>query len=181
MAKGSLFSDREWSEISQGYRRASWAGRARIWFYVSLAVLIATATVLSIIWVVGAAITPKAQPLAETAAPVAHAPPSQVGSFDYEVDNLNVTFGNAHHTRIAYAQFSLVVQCADAECLSWMKLNRASIRDAVFTVATRTNYEDFKNTAAGVETFKKAVLEEMKLRFRPHAPKSLLIRDWFMR
>jgi|GEM_PF-4430985 len=182
MQKGSIFSDREWTEVARGYRRAGWGGKAMIWLYVTIAATIATATVLAIIWIIVAAYTPRP----EAAAPPAvvevptHAAPANGRTYDYEIDNLNVTFGAKNNLRVVYAQFSLVVQCPSEQCLQWMKMNRASLRDAVFEVAALQNVEDFKNTF-GVEKLKTALLTEFQSRFKHTPPSGLLIRDWFMR
>lgn len=182
MQKGSIFSDREWAEVARGYRRAGWGGKAMIWLYVTLAATIATATVLAIIWIIVAAYTPRPEVAASVVAPKApaHAVVPSGKTFDYEIDNLNVTFGAKNNMRVVYAQFSLVVQCPSDACLQWMKMNRASLRDAVFEVAALQNVEDFKNTF-GVEKLKLALLTEFQSRFKHNPPSGVLIRDWFMR
>lgn len=182
MQKGSIFSDREWTEVARGYRRAGWGGKAMIWLYVTLAATIATATVLAIIWIIVAAYTPRPEAAAPTVAAQAptNAPPANGKTYDYEMDNLNVTFGAKNNLRVVYAQFSLVVQCPSEACQQWMKMNRASLRDAVFEVAALQNVEDFKNTF-GVEKLKTALLTEFQSRFKHNPPSGVLIRDWFMR
>lgn len=185
MSKGDLFSDREWTEIAKGYRAARWLGRIKVWFLVALAAVIAGATALSIIWIVRAAYSEKpATEVTEHAAPTDHASQnsgkSAAGTYDYEIDGLNVTFGTRNNARVSYAQFSLVIQCPTEECQRWMKMNRASLRDAIFAVSMLQNMESFAKPT-GVELFKKELLAEFKKRFPAHPPKNLMIRDWFVR
>ncbi len=103
-------------------------------------------------------------------------------TFTYEIKDMSVGFINRTGNRTAYAQFSLVFDCENEECVKNLSLNRAKLLDAIYQVSGNYYIEDFTAPLVqeGFKRFKLGLLQFLKKNFPGEVPRQVIFRDWFM-
>ena len=147
-------------------------------------VLIASGTVWAIgtiLWVQWNQPAPDDAPtVAEEKEDAARAPTSiETYVYTYELKNISIVLINRRGTRTAYAQFSLVLDCPNAESARQMKLDHAKLLDTIFDVAATYYLDDFA-LPTGFASFKGSLLARYKADFKDVSPRDIAIRDWVM-
>jgi hypothetical protein len=101
----------------------------------------------------------------------------------YEIKGVSVGFMDKKDTRMAYAQFTLVFNCADEACKKNLLLNQAKLLDTIFEVSSDFYIEDFVQLEAtkGFTRLKSKIVEQLDKKFAALAPKTVSIQDWYMK
>jgi hypothetical protein len=101
----------------------------------------------------------------------------------YEIKGVSVGFMDKKDTRMAYAQFTLIFNCADEPCKKNLLLNQAKLLDSIFEVSSNFYIEDFvhPNANQGFSRLKSKIVEELDKKFAALAPKGVSIQDWYMK
>jgi len=107
------------------------------------------------------------------------AEPAPSFSYSYELKNISIPLVDRSATRVAYAQFTLLLDCPTKKSRDSMTLHRAKLLDTIFEVASQFYVEDFQ-TPKGFENFKKKLIASYKKHFEILSPREIAIRDWFM-
>ncbi len=105
--------------------------------------------------------------------------PREIAHFTYGYDlrNISIPLANRTASQMAYAQFTLKLDCPSADAKRDMEINRAKILDKVFEVATGFYIEDFKNPQ-GYRRFKDALTASLGSEFKQHGPRAIAIEEW---
>ncbi|MBI4403863.1 MAG: hypothetical protein HY537_06875 [Deltaproteobacteria bacterium] len=100
-----------------------------------------------------------------------------VFTYPFELRNLSLPFTNRTSSRMAYAQFTIVLDCPTEEAKHYMELNRAKVLDAIFEVGMNFFVEDF-DTPEGYKKFKESLSQSLSAIFKAASPRRIDIQDW---
>lgn len=100
----------------------------------------------------------------------------------YEIKDMSMALLNRKGTRTAYAQFSLMFDCPDADSKHVLEMNRAKLIDGIFEVGGDFILEDFQAplAAKGFERFKGQIQSRLQTQFKGNAPRVVVLKDWVM-
>ncbi len=96
---------------------------------------------------------------------------------NYLLKDISIPLVDRASTKIAYAQFSLMLDCPTNACKRAMELHRPKLLDRIFEVASKFYLEDFAQ-AKGFEKFKHAFLTTLRKDFNEMAPRQVTIENW---
>lgn len=98
-------------------------------------------------------------------------------SITYELRGLSLSLSDKSGMRSGHAQFNLVFDLPSAEAKRWCELNRAQMVHVILEEGARFSLEDF-DSPRGYELFKKNLQEAFSKKFKEHAPRSVLLKDF---
>ena len=110
--------------------------------------------------------------------PVVEAPKKKIERI-LELKNLSFSVMDRRRIRNAYVQFSVLIECADDECMRQLELYRAKLIDGVFEVSSHYFVEDFLNPS-GAQRFKLDLYKHYTDYFPHHPPMSVSLKEWVM-
>jgi flagellar basal body-associated protein FliL len=85
---------------------------------------------------------------------------------------------NRKKNRTAYAQLTLLFDCANKEVLQSLEMYRAKILDVLYETANTFVIEDFKD-AEGFDRFKITLMGKLHEKL-PKAPRQIVLKDWLI-
>jgi len=100
-------------------------------------------------------------------------------AFSYELKNVGVQLMSQNGARMAYAQFSLVMDCPNTRCQNMMESSRSRLLDIIFEVANDHSLEDFDG-ASGILLFKRNLLAKIREKFDDLAPQNVDVTEWIV-
>lgn len=175
---------KEKQPFSQLWREAGWRGRAIALFAGSAAIAVVAGASLLVGRLVMVQVEARRElaahePVGESEQPTAPVPERDVEPFTYsfEVRGISIPLADRAATKIAYANFSLSLDCATPACKRAMELNRARLLDTLFETATRFYLEDLQGPE-GLSPFKTAIVSDLRGAFGELSPREIAIRDW---
>lgn len=95
----------------------------------------------------------------------------------YELRNVSLSLTDRNNRRSGYAQFTLVFDLATPEARRWCELNRAQMIHTLLEEGAKFHLEDF-DSPRGYELLKRALTDAFEARFKEHAPRAILIKDF---
>jgi flagellar basal body-associated protein FliL len=96
----------------------------------------------------------------------------------YELSNITLHLSNRKKNRTAYAQLTLLFDCANKEVLQSLEMYRAKILDVLYETANTFVIEDFKD-AEGFDRFKITLMGKLHEKL-PKAPRQIVLKDWLI-
>ena len=98
-------------------------------------------------------------------------------SISYELRNVSLSLTDRNNRRSGYAQFTLVFDLPSPEARRWCELNRAQMIHTLLEEGAKFHLEDF-DSPRGYELLKRSLTEAFENRFKEHAPRAILIKDF---
>lgn len=103
-------------------------------------------------------------------------------SFPYEIKDMSIPLTNYKHTRSAFAQFTLILDCPTEEAKKKMVAELPKLLDTILVVGSEFYVEDFSPPLAekGFARFKHSLRTAYSKYLSEDAPREIVIKDWFV-
>jgi hypothetical protein len=137
-------------------------------------------TLFSVAWIFKQRhLTPTEQVLAKSRKLASVAPDF---TYPYEIKDMSIPLTNRKHTRSAFAQFTLILDCPSEEAKKSLIVNLPKVLDTILVVGSGLYVEDFAPPLSeqGFARFKTEIKTSLSAYLQDHSPREILIKDWFI-
>jgi hypothetical protein len=103
-------------------------------------------------------------------------------TYAYEIKDMSIPLTNKSHTRSAFAQFSLILDCPSEAAKKKMVTELPKLLDSILVVGSEFYVEDFQAPLAekGFARFKDALRASYAKYLHEDTPREISIKDWFV-
>lgn len=103
-------------------------------------------------------------------------------TYAYELKDISIPLTNRKHTRSAFAQFTLILDCPNEEAKKNLTAQLPKILDAILVVGSGYYVEDFTPPLAetGFARFKTEIKTNLAAFLHSAAPREVVLKDWFV-
>jgi len=163
------------------YERASASDKAKILFLCGCAFAIVAVSVTSLFLIFRSQKKPSlTEQVITKSRTLASFTPSF--SYPYEIKDMSIPLTNYKHTRSAFAQFTLILDCPTEEAKKKMVAELPKLLDTILVVGSEFYVEDFSPPLAekGFARFKSALRTAYAKYLGEDAPREVVLKDWFV-
>ncbi len=97
--------------------------------------------------------------------------------FSYEVKSMVMSLTDKSNSRVAYAQYGLMLDCPSEKARHRMDLDRAKLQNAILEVGGKFRIEDFKGPE-GIVKFRVELEKTLQEIFKQDAPRKVAVQNW---